>query len=131
MLSFKEQLEGKMPIVIPGIDAETVHTLYDDDAEVYEAILRSFVSRIPAVLDKIRDVSSETLPDYRIKIHALKGSGGNVGAKELVADAARLEAMAKDGDLAGVQAGNRDFLEKTGVLLKDIRSWLEQFGAPI
>jgi HPt (histidine-containing phosphotransfer) domain-containing protein len=130
MLSFI-RFEEKMPIVIPGIDAETVHSLYDDDAEVYEAILRSFVSRIPAVLDKIRDVSSETLPDYKIKIHALKGSSGSVGAKELAAAAARLEAMAKDGDLAGVLVGNRDFLERTGVLLNDIRSWLEQFGASI
>jgi len=120
-----------MPIVIPGIDAETVHSLYDDDAEVYETILRSFVTRIPEVLDKIREVSSETLPDYRIKIHALKGSSGNVGAKEIVDAAARLEAMAKDGDLAGVLAGNRDFLERTRVLLDDIRNWLEQFEVSI
>jgi len=115
-----------MPIEIPGIDTETVHNLYDDDVEVYEAILSSFVSKIPAVLDKIRDVSSETLPDYMIKIHSLKGSGGNVGAKEIVAEAAKLEAMAKNGDLAGVLAGNGDFLKKAGVLLDDIKKWLEQ-----
>ena len=94
--------------------------------EVYKTILNSFVSRIPAVLDKIRDVSCETLPDYMIKIHAFKGIGGNVGAKEIVTEAARLEAMAKTGDLAGVQSGNGILLEKTGVLIDDIKKWLEQ-----
>ena len=118
-----------MPIEIPGIDSETVHTLYDDDMEVYQTILRSFVSRIPPVLDKIRDVSSETLPDYMIKIHSFKGIGGNVGAKETMAAAVRLEAMAKNGDLAGVLAGNGDFLEKARVLVDNIQNWLEHSNA--
>jgi HPt (histidine-containing phosphotransfer) domain-containing protein len=126
MLSLKKLLEGKMPIEIPGIDEQTALDLYDGDMEVYKTILCSFVSRIPEVLDVIRNVSSETLPDYLIKIHALKGSGGNVGAKEIVDAAARLEAMAKNGDLAGVQAGNGVFLEKIGVLMNDIKKWLEQ-----
>jgi len=118
-----------MSIEIPGIDTETMHNLYDDDAEVYGTILRSFVSRIPAVLDNIRDVSSETLPDYTIKIHSFKGSGGNVGAKEIVAAAGKLEAMARNGDLAGVLAGNGDFLEKARVLVDDIQNWLEHNNA--
>jgi len=125
----KKQLEGIMPIDIPGIDAQTALELYDNDMEVYKTILCSFVSRIPAVIDKIRDVSSETLPDYLIKIHSLKGSGGNVGAKEIAAEATRLEAMAKSGDLAGIQAGNGDFLEKIRVLINDIKKWLEQIDA--
>jgi HPt (histidine-containing phosphotransfer) domain-containing protein len=128
MLSLKESLREKMPIEIPGIDTKAVFSLYDDE-EVYRTILRTFVSRIPAVLDKIRNISSETLPDYMIKIHALKGSCGSIGAKELMAAAANLEAMAKKGDLAGVLAENGNFLERTGVLVDDIRNWLEQFDA--
>jgi HPt (histidine-containing phosphotransfer) domain-containing protein len=125
VLSLKKP-EEKMPIEIPGIDEQTVLDLYDGDMEVYKTILCSFVSRIPAVLDIIRNVSPETLPDYVIKTHALKGSVGNVGAKEVASAAARLEAMAKNGDLDGVQAGNDVFLEKIGVLLDDIKKWLEQ-----
>jgi len=116
-----------MPIEIPGIDIKTVLGLYNNDMEVYKTILRSFVSKIPAVINKISDVSSETLPEYLINIHALKGIGGNVGAKEIANSAARLEAMAKNGDLAGIQAGNGDFLVKIGVLIDDIKKWLEQF----
>ena len=115
-----------MLIKIPGIDSQAVADLYNDDLEMYETILHSFVSRIPGVLDKIRNVSSETLPDYMIKIHALKGSSGSVGANETMTAAARLEAMAKNGDLAGVLAGNAAFLEKADALVNDIKNWLEQ-----
>jgi HPt (histidine-containing phosphotransfer) domain-containing protein len=126
MLSYKKQPGDKMPIEIPGIDEQSVLDLYDDDMEVYKTILSSFVNRIPAVIDKMRDVSSETLQDYMIKIHALKGSGGSIGAKETMAAAARLEAMAKNGDLAGVLAENGNFLERVGVLMGEIKKWLEQ-----
>jgi HPt (histidine-containing phosphotransfer) domain-containing protein len=115
-----------MQIEIPGIDPETVLDSYDDDMEIYRTILRAFVDKIPALLDKIRSVSSATLPDYTIKIHALKGSGGNIGAGEIMAAAAGLEAMAKNGDLDGVLAGNAVFLEKTRVLIEDIKKWLEE-----
>jgi len=115
-----------MQIEIPGIDPQTVLDSYDDDIDIYIAILHAFADKIPALLDKIRNVSSETLPDYLINIHALKGSGGNIGAKETMAAAARLEAMAKNGDLDGVLAGNDAFLEKTQVLIDDIKKWLEQ-----
>jgi len=118
-----------MPIEIPGIDSQSVLDLYDNDMEVYKTILTSFVTRIPAVLDKIRSVSSETLPDYKIKIHAFKGIGGNIGAKEIVTLAAGLETMAKNGDLAGILAGNGEFLGKIDVLTDDIKKWLEQFDA--
>jgi len=119
-----------MPYKIPGIDTEAVFDLYEDE-EVYRSILHTFVSRIPALLDKIRNVSSDTLPDYLIKIHALKGSSGSIGAKEIMAAAANLEAMAKKGDLAGILTENVLFLERTGVLVDDIRNWLEQSDAPI
>jgi len=114
-----------MPIEIPGIETETGLNLYDGDVEMYKTILRLFVSRIPAVLDSISIVSSETLPDYRNKIHALKGSGGSIGAKEIMDAARKLEMMAKNNDLAGVLAENDAFLEKTRVLVDDIRNWLE------
>jgi hypothetical protein len=46
-----------------------------------------------------------------------------------MAAAARLEEMAKNGDLDGVLAGNGDFLGKTRVLIDDIKKWLEQNNA--
>jgi len=117
-----------MQIEIPGIDPETVLDSYDDDMDIYKTILRAFADKIPALLEKIRNVSSKTMSDYTIKIHALKGSCGNIGARESMETAAGLEIMAKNGDLEGVLAGNDAFLDKTLVLIDDIKKWLEQYG---
>jgi len=118
-----------MKIEIPGIDANAALDTCDGDEDIYVSVLHCFVSKIPALLDTLRDVSSETLPDYMIKIHSLKGSGGNIGAKDTMAAAAELEIMAKNGDLDGVLAKNGAFLEKTRVLVDDIKTWLEQTNA--
>jgi HPt (histidine-containing phosphotransfer) domain-containing protein len=113
-----------MSIEIPDINTETGLSLYDDDVELYKSILDSFISNIPAVLDKLRDVSSETLQEYKINIHALKGICESIGAEEITTAARKLEAMAKKGDLDGILAGNGEFLEKTDILVDNIRSWL-------
>jgi HPt (histidine-containing phosphotransfer) domain-containing protein len=113
-----------MSIEIPGINTKTVLNLYDDDVEVYKSILCSFISNVPKVLDKIRSVSSETLQEYKIKIHALKGISESVGAEKIMTAASKLEAMAKKGDLVGILARNGDFLEETDILVDNIRNWL-------
>ena len=113
-----------MSIEIPGISTETALNLYDNDVEVYKSILCCFISTMPAVLDKIRNVSSETLQDYKIKIHGLRSICESIGAEETRSTANRLEAMAKKGDLVGIATANGEFLEKTSVLVDDIRKWL-------
>jgi HPt (histidine-containing phosphotransfer) domain-containing protein len=118
-----------MLINIQGVNSKTGLDLYENDVDVYKSVLRFFISNIPAVLEKIKNVSSETLPDYLIKIHALKGSYGCIGAQELMDESIRLEAMAKKSDLAGILAENDALLEKTTVLVDEIRNWLKQAEA--
>ena len=113
-----------MSIEIPGINTKTIRNLYDDDVEVYKSILCSFISNVPKVLDKIRNVSFETLQEYRIKIHALKGISESVGAEKIMTAASKLEAMARKGDLVGILARNADFLEETDILVDNVRNWL-------
>ena len=114
-----------MKIEIPGLDVKKGLELYDDDEELYLIILRSYVKNTPDVLDKLRDVSSDTLGDYAITVHGIKGTSTNIGAEDLRKAALELELLAKAGDLAGVQAGNEAFIKKGEVLISDIRSWLE------
>jgi len=115
-----------MSIKIPDIDTETGLSLYDNDVEVYKSILDSFISNIPAVLEKIREVSSETLQEYKINIHALRSICESIGAEKITTAARKLETMAKKGDLDGVLAGNGEVVEKTGILVDNIRNWLEK-----
>jgi HPt (histidine-containing phosphotransfer) domain-containing protein len=111
---------------IPGLDVEKGLFFYDYETDIYILSLRSFAKHIPASLDMLRNVSEETLPDYLIKIHGLKGTSANIGAEKTRETASKLEAMAKAGDLNGVLALNEMFIKNTEILLAEIKAWLEK-----
>ena len=116
-----------MDIQIPGVDIDKVIDLYEDDIDLYVKVARSYVSSTPAVLDKLKNVSAETLADYAVSIHSIKGTSTTVGAEETRIAALNLEKMAKAGDLPGVLAENPAFITHMDKLIDDIRKWLAQF----
>ena len=116
-----------MAIEISGVDTKKGLALFEDDLDTYVDILRSYVSNVPATLDKIRNVSEETLKDYAVGVHGVKGVSEAIGAEEARKTAKQLEEMAKNGDLAGVLARNNAFIKYTENLVNDIRTWLEKY----
>ena len=118
-----------MDLTIPGVDAEKGLDLYDGEMDIYVAVLRSYLTNTPAVLDRLRNVSADTLPDYIVGVHGVKGTSTTIGAEETRKAALKLELMAKAGDLSGVLAENNAFLKQADKLIDDIRRWLEQFEA--
>ena len=115
-----------MEINIPGIDVKKGLELYDDDEEIYITVLTSYASNTPAVLDRIRNVTAENLPDYAITIHGVKGTSSLIGAEETRKTALQLEMLAKAGDLAGVLALNETFLKNTDTMVAGIQEWLKK-----
>jgi len=99
--------------------------LYEDDMEMFLCILKSFVDNIPAEIENLRNVSEETLADYAINIHTMKGASASIGAKSLSQKAKKLERMAKEGYLEGVLADSEDFVKDALTLVEDVRDWLE------
>jgi hypothetical protein len=114
-----------MSIEIPGVDTKKGLALYDDDEDFYLIALRSWVKNTPAVLEKLRSVTPESLPDYVINVHGVKGTCAHIGAEELKEKASGLEIMAKAGDLDGILKINESFLEDADALHKEIKNWLE------
>ena len=115
-----------MKIEIPGVDVAKGLELYDDDEDIYLVVLRSYASNTPAVLDKLRNLSAETLPDYAAAIHGIKGTSATIGAEDLRKTAMKLEVMAQTGDLPGLLARNGAFLEQANTLVGEIKKWLEE-----
>ena len=118
-----------MKINIPGIDEEKGLDLYDDDDEIYLMVLRSYAANTPAVLDKMRKVTTETLQEYATNAHGIKGTSANVGAENLRMTALKLENMAKAGDLTGILAINEAFLKEADTLMDNINKWLTELGS--
>ena len=118
-------------INITGVDTEKGLALYYDEMDIYLQALRSYAANTPAVLDKIRNVSGETLQDYTINIHGIKGTSANIGAEEIKNNAALLESMSKSGDLDGVLAKNEAFIKEVESVVAGIKAWLEQYDVKI
>ena len=124
------QSEDEEPSMdIPGVDTEKGLSFYAYDLDIYLDILRSFAANTPPVLDRIRSVSPETLADYAISLHGIKGISANVCAENTRAAALELETMARAGDLPGVLAKNAGFIKDTEAVLSAIKAWLEQYDA--
>ena len=114
---------------IPEVNAEKGLAFCDNDTDMFLFILRSYVSNIPVTLDKIRTVSLETLNDYYIRVHGLKGTSANLGVEKISVAAKNLEIMAKAGDLNGVLADNDSFIKDLENTIAAIKAWLEQYDS--
>jgi CheY-like chemotaxis protein len=112
--------ENKMKIEIAGVDEKKVMELYDGDMDIFLPVLRSYLSVIPASLEKMRSVSSETLTDYNVSVHGVKSTSESIGAEEARRMAAELENLAKAGDFPGVLAKNETLIRRVDDLLKNI-----------
>ncbi|MDR1045024.1 MAG: response regulator [Candidatus Adiutrix sp.] len=100
-----------------GVDFRSGLVRFNGQAEVYLNVISTFVETVPAMLDKLREVTAATLPDYAILIHGLKGSCYGIGADQTGQMAEALEIAAKAGDCQRVRAGNASFILEVENLL--------------
>jgi HPt (histidine-containing phosphotransfer) domain-containing protein len=114
-----------MAVGIPGIDEAIFNDLLDGDEDLFETVLRTFVEKMPGSLAKLANPTQETLEDYRIIVHAVKGACAAICAEDLRKKAFDLEMRAKGGDLAGVQAGNGALIKEVEEMIEKSRDWLK------
>ena len=114
---------------IPGVDAKAGLYLCDGDMELYLFALGSFASNTPGSIDKLRNVTGETLPDYAISVHSLKSTCAAIGAEEMRERARKLEMAAKAGDLDSVLAENDNLIRDAEILVCNVKTYLEKSGA--
>jgi CheY-like chemotaxis protein len=114
---------------VDGVDFEKGMKQFEGNADMYLKIIRSYLAHTPDLLAQLRNLTPETLADYAILIHGLKGSSLNICATRLGKRAERLESAAKSGDYEFVSARNKDTLEEAETLLGDLRQFLRDLGA--
>lgn len=110
---------------IPGVDIDAGLELYGGEMDIFITVLNSFAENTPTIIDKLRNVSMESLPDYLINIHGLKSVSATIAATEINEKAKALEMMAKEGNLSGVLAENSELLNNTENLINTITNWLK------
>ncbi|MCL2007385.1 MAG: ATP-binding protein [Treponema sp.] len=113
-------------IHIPGVNTKIGLALYGGDIDIYIAVLRAYVPNAINVIDKMRFVSKETLSDYAINVHGLKGISAGIGADKIKVAAQALENKSRSNDLEGVLEGNESILRDAENTVSNIQEWLEE-----
>jgi PAS domain S-box-containing protein len=121
--------EKQIVIEIPGVDTKKGLTLYAGETDIYIPLLHSYVANTPITLNKLRAVTRETLPDYVISVHGLKGTSAGIGAETIRAAAYELEMISRSGDLQGVLARNDKLIAGTETIVANVKAWIEQYDA--
>jgi CheY-like chemotaxis protein len=132
-----KQAEMVMPVIenaaqnildgvqIEGIDVDRGKRKYNNDA-AYLDILRSWHKHTPALLEKMRNPLFESLPEYAITVHGIKGASLGICADEVSDKAEELERYAKSGNIGQVQEDNPMFIDMAESLLAKIGELLEK-----
>ncbi|MDR1277135.1 MAG: response regulator [Treponema sp.] len=94
--------------------------------KIYLNILRSYITHSPGLLEKLRALSPETLADYAITVHGLKGASYGICADGIGREAEELEQAAKAGDYERVSADTGGFILRVEQALEELGALVEQ-----
>lgn len=115
-------------LTLEGIDlAQGIERYRKEDS--YLDILRSYLRHTPPLLEKLRSLSPETLGDYAVVVHGLKGSSYGVCANTVGQEAEALEMAARAGDYGSVSKANGPFIERAEQVLANLEAALKKTEA--
>jgi PAS domain S-box-containing protein len=114
-------------INIPGVDTERGVSLYGGDTKIYLPLLRSYAASTPRILEKLGTVTKETLPEYVIAVHGLKGTSANIGAEAIREEAFNLEKMSRAGDIEGILSQNDKLINDAKIIVANVKTWLKHY----
>jgi signal transduction histidine kinase/CheY-like chemotaxis protein len=119
-------------LTVEGLDLAAGKERYRE--RTYLEVLRSYTVHTPALVEKLRSLgrktlSEETIGEYTITIHGLKGSTYGICANGLAKQAEDLERAARKGDLKYIEGENANFTKTVEGLLERIRGVLERAAA--
>ncbi|MDR2020119.1 MAG: response regulator [Treponema sp.] len=110
--------------LIEGIDfAEGVQRMGGRTSS-FTRILTSYAASLPAMLDRIRNFSAESLKDYLITVHGIKGSSYGICAMDVGKQAEALEMAAKQEDIETILVNNGAFIREAEKLVERITVFL-------
>jgi signal transduction histidine kinase/CheY-like chemotaxis protein/HPt (histidine-containing phosphotransfer) domain-containing protein len=117
---------------IPGVNTVEGIKMTGGTLAAYKQVLtvfrRDVMRRLPLLQQAL---NTETLPSFVIQVHALKSALASLGAGNLSAVAARLEAAGKVGDTVAIAEALPEFTKGLGGLAENIEAVLEADNAAV
>jgi signal transduction histidine kinase/CheY-like chemotaxis protein len=110
-------------IQVEGLDAERGLERFGGDGKSYMDSLRSYVVHTPPLLEAAQ--AAESLADYAITVHGIKGSSYGISANAIGQRAEQLEHAAKAGNRDFVKGETEGFIEAAGQFIEDLTGLLD------
>lgn len=126
-VSVKKKSETRVPpdFELPGIEVETGLFRSNNNINLYQKLLNSFLSEYGTAVNEIASaLAGGDMETVLRKAHSIKGVGANLGAMELSRAAADVEADAKQGTLVPDAPSWTLFEDKMGVVLEGLKEGL-------
>jgi hypothetical protein len=114
---------------VNGLNIAKGLSRYESDEATYIKILRSYAASVSSLLGLMEVVDEDTLRDYQIRVHGIKGASYDVFAEEFGKKAEALEDAAKAGDIAFIHEHNPPFIEAIAVFVSEITDMLSVLNA--
>jgi CheY-like chemotaxis protein len=112
----------------PFFDPEASLGQLGGDEELMAEVLEMYIDSTPDILANLKKFSGESLADYALAAHSLKGSSLNIGAARVGEMAAAMEKAAKGGDREAVSGGTQPLIEAAEALIGEMRGYLRKNG---
>ena len=114
---------------IEGLNFQKGLERYDNNEEIYLKVLRSYSSCVSSMLSAIENVDKDSLEQYKIKVHGIKGTSLDIFAEQVGKTAQLLEEAAKSGNIDFINENNKAFLESAWKLINNIEDTLAKIEA--
>jgi HPt (histidine-containing phosphotransfer) domain-containing protein len=111
---------------IDGVDYADGLTRFGNQPSIYLRIIKSFIKNTPASLEELASVTSDTLDDYAVRVHGLKGSCYGISAVTLGDEAKSLEIASKASDWPTVEQGTPLLIAHTNELITQLQSLVDK-----
>jgi signal transduction histidine kinase/FixJ family two-component response regulator len=110
-------------VPVKGLDAEMGLERFGGDGKSYMESLRSYVVHTPALLDAARN--AESLQNYAITVHGVKGSSYGIAANDIGRKAEKLEHAAKAENADFVNSENEGFIQAAEQFISSLTELLD------
>ena len=114
---------------ITGLDMARGLERYYKDEKMYLKILRSYSKNLSVMLNTLETVSKDSLSDYEVAVHGIRGASNDVFANQIGKDAAKLEEAAKSGDIDYIYKRNPAFIEAVKELVNNLNNMFSDIDA--
>jgi CheY-like chemotaxis protein/HPt (histidine-containing phosphotransfer) domain-containing protein len=122
----REILGGTTGIIIPGTDTQKGIAMTGGTEAGYRKVLAQFrkdtIERLPVFASPPEE---NALAVFTAQAHAIKSAAGTIGAAEVSAEAADMEAAGKAGNMAAIRKGLPGFREHLALLAAELGNILE------